>query len=241
MKAGTWDSHGANQPQAIILRFSYGDICTTTEEVIHCLGVPNSEVSPKLRDLLPGAIEDATRLAAPVFTYALHRVKTLAPPRNLLLENGFSLELPRTERFSGTRYLAACVCTVGGALEKRCRKLGSMHRLLEAALLDTASVTLLNALMEMSLDTLRRHAQKLGLFAGCPFGPGDQNMPLETQALLFRLVDAGPIQVVLNASMAMHPLKSLSFFVQFTTRKVETGRAARCRRCSLRNCQFRAR
>ena len=241
MKAGTWDSHGANQPQAIILRFSYGDICTTTEEVIHCLGVPNSEVSPKLHDLLPGAIEEATRLAAPVFTYALHTVKTLAPRGNLLLKNGISLELPRAERFPDTRYLAACVCTLGGALEGTCRELGSRDRLLEAVLLDTASVSLLNALVETCLDTLRQHARKLGLFAGCPFGPGAENMPLETQALLFRLVDTRPIQVSLNESMAMHPLKSLSFFVQFITRKVETGRTARCRRCTLRNCQFRAR
>jgi hypothetical protein len=221
-------------------RFTTGEIATTAAKVMGYLR-SSRNAGPRLHELLPAAIEEAGRLAAPVFVYQIHKAKTLLRSGHLVLENGLSLGLPRAERYPGTRYLAACVCSLGEAIENFCREFGDPGRLLQAVILDAVSLSLMDSLLDRCLETLQGEARALHLFAGRPFSPGHQEMPMETQALLFRLVDPAPARVRLNESMVMHPLKSLSFFVQFAPGKVETGRSSRCGHCPTRACPFEAR
>jgi len=221
-------------------RFAAGEIHTTAERVMRYLR-SSRNLRPRLHEMLPAAIEDAGRLAAPVFVYEIHKAKTLLRSGHLLLENGLSLGLPRAERYPNTKYLAACVCSLGEAIENACREFSDTGQLVQAILLDAVSLSLMDSLLDKCLELLHGEARELHLFAGRPFSPGHQDMPMETQALLFRLVDPAPARVRLNESMVMHPLKSLSFFVQFTTGKGETRRSSRCRHCPMRTCPFEAR
>jgi hypothetical protein len=221
-------------------RFTTGEIPTTAEKVM-CYLRSSHSVGPRLHELLPAAIEDAGRLAAPVFVYEIHEAKTLVRTGHLVLEKSLTLGLPSAERYPGTKYLAACVCSLGGAIENACREFSDAGRLLQALLLDAVSLSLMDSLLDKCLELLHGEARELHLFAGHPFSPGHEDMPMETQALLFRLVDPTPAQVRLNESLVMHPLKSLSFFVQFTTGKVEARRSSRCRHCPMRTCPFEAR
>ncbi len=228
-----------DQQQSTVIRFLPGAICTTPKEVIRYLAGSRYKEDARLNVLLPAAIDQAIHLSSPVFIYALHRVKALDNRGRLILENGLCLEVPKAEREPDTRYLASCVCSLGEALEDTCRRLNRQGQLLQAMLLDATGVSLLDGLVNKSHEQLRQRAREMELFAGCPFGPGFQDMSLETQSLLFQLVDAAAIQVKLNEGLVMQPMKSLSFFVRLGAKESPVGPVSKCRRCNLEHCQFR--
>ena len=228
-----------DQQQSTVIRFFPGAICATPKEVVRYLAGSRYKEDARLNLLLPAAIDQAIHLASPVLVYALHRVKVLDNRGRLILENGLCLEVPEAERDPDTRYLASCVCSLGAALEDTCRRLTRQGQLLQAMLLDAAGVGFLDGLVNKSHEQLRQRAREMALFAGCPFGPGYQDMPLETQSLLFQLVDAAAIQVKLNEGLVMQPMKSLSFFVRLGARENPGSAVVKCRRCRLKHCRFR--
>jgi len=228
-----------DQQQSTVIRFLPGAICATPQDVVRYLAGSRYKEDARLNVLLPAAIDQAIHLASPVLIYALHRVKALDNRGRLILENGLCLEVPKAERNPDTRYLASCVCSLGAALEDTCRRLTRQGRLLQAMVLDAAGVSLLDALVNKSHEQLRQRAREMELFAGCPFGPGYQHLPMETQSLVFQLVDAGAIKVKLNEGLVMQPMKSLSFFVRLGAKENSGGPISKCRRCNLKHCQFR--
>ncbi len=228
-----------DQQQSTIIRFSAEAIWATPEEVMRYLAGSGYKGDSGLHGPTTATIELAIRLASPVLTYALHGVRAMETHGKLLLENGFCLEVPHAESDPDIRYLAACVCSLGGDIENACFRLTNQGQRFQAMLLDAAGVGLLDALANRSHEHLRERAKELQLFPGCPFGPGYDGMPIETQSLLFRLVDAGAIRVKLNDSLVMEPMKSLSFFVRLSARENPRGPLFKCRRCELRDCQFR--
>ena len=228
-----------DQQQSTVIRFRPGAIYATPKDVIRYVAGSSYKEHAKLDDLVPAAIEQAIHLACPVFIYALHRVRAVDARGKLILENGLCLEVPQAEREPDTRSLASCVCSLGEALENTCRRLSGQGQLLQASVLDAAGVSLLDGLVNTSHEELRQQAREIGLFAGCPFGPGYQDMPMETQLLLFQLVDAGAIKVKLNEGLVMEPMKSISFFVRFGPKESPIGPSPKCRRCNLKDCRFR--
>jgi hypothetical protein len=228
-----------DQQQSTVIRFLPGAICATPKDVVRYLAGSRYKEDARLNLLLPAAIDLAIHLASPVLIYALHRVKALDNRGRLILENDLCLEVPRAERDPDARYLASCVCSLGAALEDTCRRLTRQGQLLQAMLLDAAGVGFLDGLVNKSHEQLRQRAREMELFAGCPFGPGYEDMPLETQSLLFQLVDGAAIQVKLNEGLVMQPMKSLSFFVRLGARENPGGSIPKCRRCHLKHCRFR--
>jgi hypothetical protein len=229
----------ADPQSSTVIRCLPGAICASPQEVVRYLAGSRYKGARKLHDLVPAAMDQAVHLASPALVYGLHRVRALDEGGKLILENGLCLKVPRTEQVPDTRYLASCVCSLGEALEKACRRLTRRGRLLQAMVLDAAGVSLLDALANRSHERLCQRAQEAQLFAGCPFGPGYQDMAIETQSVLFQLVDAGAIRVKLNESLVMEPMKSLSFFVRWGTREGPSGPVPKCHRCNLKHCQFR--
>jgi hypothetical protein len=223
-----------------LIRFLPGTISAAPEEVVRYLAGSRYKADAKMHDLLPATIEQAIHLTSPVLVYRLNRVTALDTSGRLIMESGLCLEVPQVERNPDTRYLVSCVCTLGAGLENACRRLSHRGELFQAMLLDAAGVSLLDSLANKSHELLSQRARGMQLFAGCPFGPGYQDMPIETQSLLFQMVDAGAIQVTLNESLVMEPMKSLSFFVRLSATDDQRGYTVKCRRCNLKDCQFRA-
>jgi len=228
-----------DQQQSTVIRFRPSAIYATPKDVVRYVAGSSYKGDAKLDDLVPAAIEQAIHLASPVFIYALHRVRAVDARGKLILENGLCLELPQAERDSDTRYLGSSICSLGEALQDTCRRLTRQGQLLQAMVLDAAGVSLLDGLVNRSHEHLRQRAREIGLFAGCPFGPGYQDMPMGTQLLLFQLVDAGAIKVKLNEGLVMKPMKSISFFVKLGAKESPSGPISKCRRCNLKHCQFR--
>jgi hypothetical protein len=65
-------------------------------------------------------------------------------------------------------------------------------------------------------------------------------MAMTDQPLLFGQVDADRIGVRLSESGMMIPVKSLSFWVDWQTAPSPASETYKCRRCTLKDCAFRA-
>ena len=156
----------------------------------------------------------------------------------MLLDKGYSVKLPKLEVDPGVRYLAAPVCPIGRTIENRCRQLARQGNFFQSMALDAAGVTILATLTNRCHERLCRHGQDLKLVTGCRLSPGTLGLPIETQKILFQLVDSSPIMVRLNEYGVMDQLKSLSFLVPLTTRRMQND-IPMCLRCTMRNCQFR--
>ena len=110
---------------------------------------------------------------------------------------------------------------------------------LDALFLDAAGVALLEALSDEVHSHLNKEAAKKELFAGCRFGPGYGNIPVDAQKILFESVNAEAIGVQLKASGILYPLKSLSFWVMWNSQPPPEGSAYKCQNCTLNNCAYR--
>ncbi|MDY6851128.1 MAG: vitamin B12 dependent-methionine synthase activation domain-containing protein [Thermodesulfobacteriota bacterium] len=230
---------GPGRKPGTIIRFEPGEIIITPDEAARYLGGSRYRPDKDLEKSVQDAISQAGRLACPAFIHALHKVEETSPAGGLTLENGLFLDRPHAETGLEIRSLAACVFTLGGALEDTIHELSSRGDLLEAFILEAVGLALMEALGDKCRQALGQKAKQLKLFAGCAFGPGFRETPMEKQALLFQLVDAEAIGVRLTENLMMRPLKSASFFAAFSPAESKIKHVYKCRRCSMKNCLFR--
>jgi hypothetical protein len=229
---------GEGSYEPTIIDFDGKEIRPSQGEVALRLGGNRYLIDGEMGKVLSVVIEQAMRLVNPVLIYTLHPVKSISAEGCLLLDKGYSVKLPRLEVDPDVRYLAACVCTIGRTIENRCRQLTRQGNFFQSIALDAAGVAILATLANRCHERICRHGQNLQLVTGRRLSPGTLGLPIETQKILFQLVDSSPILVRLNEYGVMDPLKSLSFFVPLTTRRMQDD-IPMCLRCTMRNCQFR--
>ena len=222
-----------------VIRVPCDAVAAVPRQVARYAGGGDYRAGSRVEKAIVDAIGRARTLAVPAVALALHGVSGLLDDGRLLLENGWPIEIPPMEREPTARCLAAAVCTVGPALEDACRELAGSGDVLASALLDAAGVAIMENLSDLACDEVSKYAGRRGLRAGCRLAPGCGEMPVSSQELLFRLVDAGSIGVRLNPSLVMHPGKSLSFFVVLSSGGRPGHSAHKCRVCSLKDCRFR--
>ena len=138
-----------------------------------------------------------------------------------------------------SRCFAVYLATLGPDLETTCRKLADRNRMYQAMLLDAVGTAMLDALGRIVEQAVASKAQALGLYANCRLGPGLNGMTLESQALLFHLLDSHRTGVQLNPSYVMMPSKSISAFVLFGESERNGADRDKCSRCNLTDCMFR--
>lgn len=242
LKAMPQTKKGKDEPgrkPGTIIRFGPGAIIITPDEAARYLGGSQYRLDKDLKKSVRDAMDQAGRLVCPVFIYALHKVKETSRSGRLTLENNLFIDQPHAETGPEIRSLAACVFTLGSALEDTIHEVSGQGDLLEAFILEAVGLALMEALGDKCRQALKQKAKQLNLFAGCVFGPGFRETPMEKQTLLFQLVDAEAIGVRLTQNLMMRPLKSASFFTAFSPAESKIKYVYKCRRCSMKNCQFR--
>jgi hypothetical protein len=184
------------------------------------------------------ALAEAQRLIAPQAVYEfLAAEPTPAGPR---LPDGAVLRSPALAAALGPAgRLLLVVCTIGPALEERCREWSAQGELTRAFLLDALGVV---ALQELGGRLERHIAHELapqGLRLGCPLCPGQDDWPLEDQRALFALLQPERIGIHLNENCLMVPLKSTSSaFPVGKEGELPAGEPG-CARCSQReSCPY---
>ena len=155
---------------------------------------------------------DREDLIDPVYSYRI--VPLDEPPRERLRAGGVVLDAMRLVPPSGRlTAVAAAVCTLGMALERRTTALFAERRMSLALALDTVANELLFALSRRLQDRIVAEARKLQLSAAGELRAGDPGLPLGAQASVLRLAAADTIGVTVSQSQLLSPLKSTSMIL----------------------------
>jgi hypothetical protein len=228
-----------SDPATRIIQVASKDLYPLPREVGRYFGGPKYKITPKVHDRISKATETVAELVSPLVGYAVHQLDILEKENKFLLSKGVTLDFPSEATNLQTRYLATCIATLGPALDSACRELTDGGKFYQSMLLDAVGITMLDRLGQISRDLLNLQAHQMGLFAGYRFGPGLNDMPLKRQALLFTLTDAQAMDVYLNESFIMEPVKSVSFFMTFSSDENHDHCRYKCRQCTMPDCQFR--
>jgi hypothetical protein len=112
------------------------------------------------------------------------------------------------------------VCTLGDPLHQRLSNLGT-EDVLAQYVLNEIAVEWLRLIVNELQRTLRQRYTGEGLKIGPSYRPGVGRWPLETQTVIFSLVDTGSIGVTLDSHLIMTPALSNSLIFPVLRRKPE--------------------
>jgi Vitamin B12 dependent methionine synthase, activation domain len=195
--------------------------------------VPTTDV----RALFDDAMAEGTGLMAPRAVVRWRRARTRA--RDTIDVDGETLTIPRTaERWGDVEHVAACVVTIGEALEQRVAALWASRELPLASMLDSVGSGAVESLAEYVNDLLCQQGLP-DLRVTNRISPGYADWDVAEQARLFRLCPAGAIGVDLNAACVMTPAKSISLLVGAGARARVDHYFSQCARCWMRSCAYR--
>jgi hypothetical protein len=195
--------------------------------------VPGADV----RALFDEALAEGRRLMAPRAVARWAPVTSLHDDR--LEVAGEAFAIPRIRALWGpVEHVAAAVCTIGDALERRVATLWGARELPLASMLDSVGSAAVESLAEYVNDLLCGQGLP-ALRVTNRISPGYADWDVAEQPRLFRLCPGDAIGIALNAACVMTPGKSISLLVG-------AGRAARvdhyftqCARCWMRDCAYR--
>jgi hypothetical protein len=175
-----------------------------------CVGGPSASRDRARREAI--ALIEHENLIEAAYSYRI--VPLDEPPGTCLRAGGETLDalrlVPERGRLTA---VAAAVCTLGEALQKRTTALFAERRTSLALALDGLANELLFALSRRPQDRIIAEAHKHQLSAAGELRAGDPGLPLAAQSAVLRLAAADTIGVTVSRSQLLHPLKSMSMIL----------------------------
>lgn len=220
------------ESRTIAVKLCFNDLSVTPEDVVRWAGGNLYRPDAQRKKLATDSLKRSSALVQPAFAFAAHSIKTPDIKKN------FSLFFPDEKPGAGAAFMVAAVCTIGPDLENETSRFSAQGKYLDALFLDAAGVALVEALSDAAHAHLKKEAGKEGLFAGCRFGPGYENIPLNAQKFLFESLNSAVIGVLLKPSGVISPLKSSSFWTMWTSQPPE-GNLDKCEECKMNSCAYR--
>ncbi len=193
--------------------------------------------SPEVRALFDEALAEGRRLMAP-------RVVARWAPVTRRSADGFevegeSLAIPGIgPRWGAVAHVAAAVCTIGEALERRVSALWEARELPLASMLDSVGSGAVESLAEYLNDLLCQQGLP-SLRVTNRISPGYGEWDVAEQGRLFRLCPGDAIGVTLNEACVMTPGKSISLLVGAGPDARVDHYFSQCARCWMRDCAYR--
>jgi hypothetical protein len=153
---------------------------------------------------------------------------------------GVALTIPGIEPAWGpVTEVAAAVCTIGDALERRSAELWEARELPLAVMLDSVGSGAVESLAEYVNDVLCQEGILRDLRVTNRISPGYGAWDVTQQRELFRLCPGDGIGVRLNASCFMTPVKSISLLAGAGAAARVDHYFSQCARCWMRDCAYR--
>src|SRR2546425_6597890 len=150
------------------------------------------------------------------------------------------LTIPGVERHWGrVEHVAAAICTIGDALERRVAELWEARELPLAAMLDSVGSGAVESLAEYVNDLFCQEAIPLGLPVTNRVSPGYGSWDVTEQRALFAICPGDPIGVSLNEACFMTPVKSISLLAAAGARAKVDHYFSQCARCWMPDCAYR--
>lgn len=226
-------------PSTIPIPIDPAAIRPSPDAVARYFGGPGYNLTPKAQKRVNGGIGQALKMITPLAGYRVLALDKIENGYHSGWSGGEYCDIALALTKSPFRHVAVYLATLGGVLETACREMADRNEMYQALLLDAVGTAMLDKLgrkIEMIVDS---QARQMGLFTGCRLGPGLNGVALESQALLFNLLDGESVGVHLNASLVMDPSKSISAFVLFDDSDQRDATGNKCSRCKMKRCQFR--
>jgi hypothetical protein len=173
-------------------------------------------------------------LAAPAFAYRIHPATRVG---NGMIDVGAAaLRAPVLAADPGELVaVAAAVCTLGIAFQRRISDLFIERRRSLALALDTVGNELLFRLADRATAAIRRDARRRGYGIGIEISPGDPGMPLDQQAAVLALAGTPQHGVAATEAGMLTPVQSLSLLVAIGRNLRQRSSRARCACCPSRD------
>jgi len=209
-------------------------------EVLWLQGYRREGERPKkvVQDMVEEEIEEGRRLLQPQAICT--EVKAEIGEDKIRLENGLALQAGgMSVVWRKADRLAAVVCTIGPALEKRVAELIAQGEEAAALVLDSFGSAAVEKAAEQVDSHLCQSAAARGMKIGPRLSPGHGTWPLADQKTIFALLPAHRIGVSINEQGMMVPIKSISFCVGMGERLESSPKTSPCRYCNMKDCRFR--
>ncbi|PYN98661.1 MAG: hypothetical protein DMD91_14370 [Candidatus Rokuibacteriota bacterium] len=188
-----------------------------------------------------------------LFDEALALGRTLITPRaairwlpvtectdDALTAGGVTLTIPDIGRnWGAVERVAAGVCTIGDALERRVAELWDARELPLAMMLDSVGSGAVESLAEFVNDALCQDGIRRGLKVTNRISPGYGGWDVGEQSLLFRLCPPDTAGVALNEACFMQPTKSISLLIGAGSAARVDHYFSQCARCWMADCAYR--
>ena len=209
----------------------------TVDDVTSSWGPRRSRlVSPRVADLLSNllALSGAENWIQPKLSFKIWPV--IASGRDHLdLRGGSRIASPGlAHHLPGAAFVAAGVCTLGDAIEKRVSEGFASGDRLRAVMLDEIGTLALFRLSDDLERTIQVEAKRLGLEAGGTLNPGEDGFDISQQAALLELADGASIGISQTAVM-LAPRKSISMLIGIGAHMPKWTRGERCAVCAARD------
>ena len=200
-------------------------------------GLP--QVREKIQRLVQSQIDHSYRLIQPRAVFCLFPSHLYSEGR-IKVEGGKEFSIGRVARnWTGLKYLALAICTIGQALEREVSKLFSAGEYAAAVMLDSAGSAAAESLTDYVNNVVCQQALSKELTLTTRISPGYGDWALQEQRIMFALLPGDKIGVTLTEKYMMRPRKSVSFATGMREGFTIEKNVSRCRHCGMSNCPYR--
>lgn len=198
-----------------------------------------SQLKEETSRLLKSQIDLCYRLVQPRAVFRIFS-STISSEGKVRLDGSNEFSVGRaTQEWTGLKYLAVAVCTIGVELEMEVSRLFNSGDFAAAVMLDSAGSVAVESMADRVNNMVYEQALSEKQTISCRISPGYGDWALEEQKNIFKLIPADKIGVTLTESCMMQPRKSVSLAIAIGE-NITTGKENdRCRYCGMTNCPYR--
>ncbi len=197
---------------------------------------------PNVRADWDAALDDARALVAPAALWDVFPIREFRHERLILADGTRIGGGPVAEVTAGATDLIVAVVTAGAAISARASELQSEGERLRAMFLDDFGSWAVDQVRQGLCRHIEADAALRDWHASAALSPGESAWQVDEQAVLFGLIDAGPIGVALMPSLVMTPVKSLSLILGIGPEPLGSEGGSNCDYCTIRcRCAHRQR
>ena len=210
-------------------------------EVLRFLGyrTDSGQVQEGIQRLVQSQIDRSYRLIQPQALFCIFP-SCLCSRGKIKLENEREFAVGKVaQNWTGLKYLALAVCTIGPALEREVSRLFSVDEYAAAVMLDSAGTAAVESISDYVNNIVCQQALSKGLGVTPRISPGYGNWALQEQGIVFALLPGDKIGVTLTEKQMMQPRKSLSFAIGIGEGFSIGKSIGRCHHCGMSNCPYR--
>ena len=197
----------------------------------------NKKMSPKLEQIIDEKINQAQNLIVPKALYVIKDVAEVDDEK-VFFKDESHIRVKSFRKFiSSIEKMAIALCTLGKLIDEEISDLNHKGSYTEALILDIIGSVAVEDIANKINFLVCEKAERIGLRASQRFSPGYGNFDLSEQENIFRILNAGEIDVSLTKSYMMVPKKTISFCLYLG--KLKDNIPDLCTVCGLKNCRFK--